>query len=165
MDIYLDIETDFQRRITVVGFHSRATGFRQLVGREVTAEKLGASLPEKGRLFTFNGHCFDLPVIRTRLGLDLRARYQSVDLRYACARAGLAGGLKAVEGRLGIGRRLPGLDGLDAIRLWEDYLARGAAGSLQILLAYNREDVMNLAKLKRRLCALGHVGASSSGAT
>jgi len=153
MDIYLDIETDFQSRITVVGFYSRATGFGQMVGSDITARRLARQLPKDGTLYTFNGHCFDLPVIRKRLGLDLRARFDSVDLRYVCARAGLTGGQKAIEQRLGIKRRLPGLDGLDAIRLWEAYLARGAADSLQILLAYNREDVLNLVRIKRYLAS------------
>lgn len=157
MDIYLDIETDFQTQITVVGFHSRITGFGQLVGSEITARRLARQLPKEGTLYTFNGHCFDLPVIRKRLGLDLRSRYNSVDLRYACARAGLAGGLKAIEIRLGIKRKLPGLDGYDALLLWQDYLERGAKDSLHILLAYNREDVMNLARVKRHLASVGQL--------
>jgi uncharacterized protein YprB with RNaseH-like and TPR domain len=155
VDIYLDIETDFQNQITVVGFHSRATGFCQLVGSDITARRLARRLPKEGTLYTFNGHCFDLPVIRKRLGLDLRARHNSVDLRYACARAGLKGGQKVIEARLGIKRKLPGLDGYDALLLWQDYLERGAADSLHILLAYNREDVMNLARIKRYLASAG----------
>jgi uncharacterized protein len=147
MGLYLDIETDWDREITVIGLYHRARGFWQLCDREVTGQRLLERLPDAGRIYTFNGHCFDLPVIKRRLGIDLRQRYQSVDLRYVCQRRGLTGGQKAIEQRLGIARRLPGLDGRDAVRLWQHYRQYGDEGSLRLLLAYNREDVMNLVRL------------------
>jgi uncharacterized protein YprB with RNaseH-like and TPR domain len=95
-DIYLDIETDERMHITVVGFRAAETGLVQLVGDEVTPERLHAELPAAGRLFTYNGHCFDLPVIRKRLGMDLRVRFDSWDLRFICQRQGLTGGQKHI---------------------------------------------------------------------
>lgn len=148
MGLYLDIETDWDREITVIGMYHHAHGFQQLTGREITAQRLLAQLPEAKRIYTFNGHCFDLPVIRQRLGIDLRERYRSVDLRYRCKERGLTGGQKAIEQMLGIGRALPGLDGRDAIRLWQDYRDRGDQESLRLLLKYNREDVMNLVRIR-----------------
>lgn len=148
MGLYLDIETDWDREITVIGLYHHARGFQQLAGREITAQRLLAQLPDTKRIYTFNGHCFDLPVIRQRLGIDLRERYRSVDLRYRCKERGLTGGQKEIERRLGIGRALPGLDGRDAIQLWQNYRDSEDEGSLSLLLKYNREDVMNLVRIR-----------------
>lgn len=151
MSLYLDIETDWRGRVAVVGFYSRATGLVQLVGRDVTAAALLRALPACRRLFTFNGHSFDLPLIRRQLGLDLRMRYESVDLRYCCARAGWRGGQKVIERLLGIDRELPGLDGRDAQRLWARFTERDDARALASLLRYNREDVMNMVRIRAAL--------------
>ncbi len=150
MSLYLDIETDWARQITVIGLYHRDR-FRQLVGREVTAARLQRLLPRSATIYTFNGHCFDLPVIKGQLGIDLRQRYQSVDLRYACKRQGLTGGQKLIEQQLGIARRLPGMDGRDALYLWQRYQDYGDEQALKLLLAYNREDVLNLARINQCL--------------
>jgi len=156
MSLFLDIETDFHQNITVLGFYSESTGFQQIVGRDITKARISRLLPKpiikdpgeaagpnlRG-LYTFNGHCFDLPVIRKRLGLDLREKYDSIDLRYLCKKQGLAGGQKAIEKMLGIGRDLP-----DALYLWHNYIEYGSIGSLNTLLAYNQEDVMNMVRIK-----------------
>lgn len=150
MDIYLDVETDRNGRLTVVGFYHRAAGLIQLVGGEITRKNLLANLPPSGNLYTYNGHCFDLRCIRCQLGLNLREIYESVDLRWVCQARGLTGGLKAVERTLGIRRELPEVDGYQAMILWEEY-RRGDLEALWRLLFYNREDVMNLIPLKERL--------------
>ena len=146
MSLYLDIETDWSRQITVIGLYHRRM-FRQLVGREVTAGRLHQLLPRAATIYTFNGHCFDLPVIKSQLGIDLRSRFPSVDLRYVCKGRGLTGGQKLIEQRLGIARRLPGMDGRDALYLWQQYQDDGDEDALRLLLAYNREDVLNLARI------------------
>jgi uncharacterized protein YprB with RNaseH-like and TPR domain len=153
--IYLDIETEWDRTLTVLGFHSTETGTIQLVGDEITALRLRQVLPKKGRLVTFNGHCFDLPVIRTQLGIDLRSSHDSVDLRYVCARCQLTGGQKLIEQHLGIDRSTDGVDGREAIRLWQRYL-RGDNDALDLLLEYNEEDLLGMKRIesllkKRRL--------------
>jgi uncharacterized protein YprB with RNaseH-like and TPR domain len=161
MPLFLDIETDFHQNITVVGFYSPSTGFRQIVGKDITRPRLSRRLPKpiikdhgeaagpnlRG-LYTFNGHCFDLPVIKKRLGLDLREKYDSKDLRFICKKHGLAGGQKAIEKMLGIGRELPAMDGREALYLWQDYVEFGDIDSLNTLLAYNQEDVMNMVRIK-----------------
>jgi hypothetical protein len=161
MSLFLDIETDFYQNITVIGFFSEATGFRQIVGKDITRPRLSRHLPKpiikdpekttgpnlRG-LYTFNGHCFDLPVIKKKLGLALREKYDSIDLRYLCKKHGLVGGQKAIEKMLGIGRDLPDMDGRDALYLWQNYIEYGSIGSLNTLLAYNQEDVMNMVRIK-----------------
>src|SRR5262245_30985379 len=149
-DIYLDVETDWGRRLTVVGFFSAATGLVQLVGPEITPESVRVALPTTGTLYTYNGHCFDLTCLRRQLGLDLRASFTSVDLRWVCQRRGLRGGQKAIEKHLGHQRQLPDLDGRDAILLWARY-QRGDRTALATLLRYNSEDLQGMMVIRRHL--------------
>jgi len=150
LDVYLDVETDRNGRLTVVGLYHHDAGMVQLVGEEITKKNLLAVLPPSGRLFTYNGHCFDLRCIRCQLGPDLQEMFQSVDLRWVCQERGLTGGLKAVERALGIRRELPDVDGYRAMYLWEEY-RMGSLEALWKLLLYNREDVMNLIPIKEYL--------------
>src|SRR6266542_3402022 len=94
-----------------------------LVSITTTGFSFGASFcsPAAGTLYTYNGHCFDLICLRQQLGLDLRACFASVDLRWVCQRRGLRGGQKAIEKSLGHRRLLPDLDGRDALLLWARY--------------------------------------------
>ena len=109
-----------------------------------------AALEGVDRLVTFNGTCFDLPVIRNELGVDLKTRFDHFDLRYACAKQGLKGGLKKIEVLLGIDRDTEGVDGWAAMRLWEEW-GQGRKESLDLLLRYNREDIENLPVLEDRI--------------
>jgi uncharacterized protein YprB with RNaseH-like and TPR domain len=61
------------------------------------------------------------------------------------ARLGFKGGLKKIEPRFGIHRpeEVDGMDGYMAVLLWQRY-QRGDKGALDLLLSYNREDVVNL---------------------
>ncbi len=160
MTVYLDIETSWSGAITVIGTYSQERGVVQLVGDAVTHDALAELLPPGCALVTFNGHCFDLPVIRKRLGLDARARCASRDLRFLAKRVGLTGGLKAIEIQVGIQRRLAGMSGVDALYLWERYRRDQDAHALATLLAYNEEDVVNLPLLESHIAArLPRVGA------
>ena len=107
MSIYLDIETEWNGSITVVGFFHETTGLVQLYGEDVTRDRFLDELPEDAsRIFTYNGHSFDMPCIHNQLAVDLRMRYRSHDLRWICQRNGIVGGLKGVERKVGITRRL-----------------------------------------------------------
>ena len=144
---YLDIETAFEGGITIIGIYQAGRGMVQLVGGDVTDVGLVRALDGVETLCTYNGDRFDLPVIRHRLGVDLRQVCRSHDLMRDCHRLGLKGGLKRVEAQIGIVRQTQGVDGRLAMRLWASYLNDGDAGALQTLLLYNREDVVNLALL------------------
>lgn len=151
MDAYLDIETSFESRITVIGIYRRDQGFRQLMGRQVNRTNLLKLLGGAERLVTYNGNRFDLPVIHRRLRVNLRNHFESHDLMYLCWKQDLYGGLKKVEKCLGIPRRLADIDGQEAMRLWHWYEVRSDRHALRRLLEYNREDVMNLIPLRRKL--------------
>jgi len=149
---YLDIETTGiywpGLLVTVVGLYD-GTGLHQFV--------LGYNLQEFPRvlknfdlLVTFNGAQFDLPVLRAYFR-QLRLPPLHVDLRFLLARLGYKGGLKKIEPRFGIQRpeEVDGLDGYMAVILWQRY-QRGDRTSLDLLLKYNREDVINLEVLMQR---------------
>ena len=154
MKAYLDIETSFDGAITIVGCYLVDRGLIQLVGGMVSDISVWRALEGVETICTYNGSRFDLPVIRRRLGLDLAKEFRSHDLMYDCWRNGLFGGLKRVEEQLGIARRSKGIDGWDAMRLWSRYEDGGDREALEILLAYNRDDVLNLPVLEARLSEL-----------
>lgn len=151
MPAYLDIETSYEGDITVIGILRPSGELVQLVSPSIDPGALREVLHGTNTLFTYNGHRFDLPVIRRSLGLDLRSIFSCHDLMYDCWRNDLYGGLKAVERKLGITRRLGHLDGRDAMRLWAAYVERGEEEALCALLEYNREDVENMVLLRAHL--------------
>jgi len=148
MRAYLDIETTFSGSISVIGIYRPDAGTTQLVGGGVSDLNLYRALAEVDTIVTFNGSSFDLPMIRKRLLADLKAEFAHRDLLYICRRQGLRGGLKVVEQRLGIARATAGITGWDAPRLWSRFERYGDRAALDTLLAYNYEDVVNLAVLE-----------------
>lgn len=151
---YLDIETSFRSEITVVGIYRPPRNLIQIVHPKINVRSLLKALKGATEIVTYWGHRFDLPMIERCLGVDLRSIFCSRDLADDCHLRGLYGGLKAVEKQLGIRRETEGLDGNDAMRLWEMWL-EGNAKALDLLLRYNRDDVVNLYHLDRALREIG----------
>lgn len=155
---YLDVEsTGFSRRyhdLAVIGIAtetSDSTKTVQLVGNEITDAGLINALAGADVIYTYNGRCFDLPFIKHKLGVDLEQHFCHRDLRYDCRKHGFGSGLKAVEKRFGITRQTKDIDGWAAVRLWQDYVNKQDASALQMLLLYNREDVVNLKIIREKL--------------
>lgn len=155
---YLDIETTGCSRhshdITVIGIaieRNESMQVIQLVGKDITDTALSAALNGVEKLYTYNGHRFDLPFIRHAVGVDIERQIHCRDLMIDCWKHKLKGGLKAVEKTLGIGRQTQGVDGWMAVRLWWDYINNRNTTALETLLLYNREDVVNLHSLRLRL--------------
>jgi len=158
VEAYLDIETTglspWYGEITVVGIHvvnEFDTRFIQLVGEDITADSILEALEGVEVIHTYNGSRFDLPFIYCRLGVNLAKLFRHCDLMYDCWGNNLYGGFKAVERQLGIQRRLKGITGYDAVRLWWRYVKDYDEDALATLLEYNKEDVINLKTLKERL--------------
>ena len=157
-EAYLDIETTGLApsgcEMTVIGIHlcrGEATEFVQLVGGDITAAGILALLEGADVLYTYNGSRFDLPFIQARLGINLAELFHHRDLMYDCWRNNLYGGLKAVEQQLGIGRKLPEMNGWEAGKLWWKYVDSFDLDALDRLLEYNREDVINMKTLREIL--------------
>lgn len=140
--------------VTVIGIHlENNEGERtvQLVGSEISPEKLLDAVDGVSILYTYNGTRFDLPFIRENLGVDLVKICRHKDLMFECWNKNLYGGLKAVEIKLGIMRGMTDIDGRMAVELWVRYKQHGDKNALETLLKYNREDVENLKIIRRKL--------------
>ncbi|MFC1783191.1 ribonuclease H-like domain-containing protein [Planctomycetota bacterium] len=157
---YLDIETTgFSWRyneITVLGItieKGRSCKFTQLYEDDLYEEKLLKVLKGVNQIYTYNGSRFDFPFIKNTIGLDIEDLCDHTDLMYFCWKKNLNGGLKAVEKKLGIKRKIEEVDGYMAVKLWWDYYNNNDEDALKTLLEYNKEDVMNLRVLRRKLGA------------
>lgn len=149
---YLDIETDENFNPTVVGIYIKDAGFEAFVGPEIRADNLYRLLSQVDVVVTYNGERFDLDVLEKKVGFKLPPSVYSLDLMYLCWEFDLYGGLKKVEKELGIIRDevVAGFNGLDAVRLWNEY-EMGDRKALELLKLYNYYDVKNLAELEARL--------------
>jgi len=106
-------------------------------------QQFGRDIADYQLLVTYNGKCFDVPFIAANLGVHLTQAH--IDLRYVLKSLGYSGGLKGCERQMGIDRGdLVDVDGFFAVVLWEDYRRSGNIRSLETLLAYNIQDVVNL---------------------
>jgi uncharacterized protein YprB with RNaseH-like and TPR domain len=145
---YLDIE------ITGLGFWSNTiTTIALYDGKSVFTYVQGQNLDDFKKdikrfkvLVTYNGRWFDVPFIERYF--DIKLNQVHIDLRYLLRSLGYAGGLKGCERKAGIDREeLDGLDGYSAVLLWNDYQRNKNPKSLETLLAYNIQDVVNLENL------------------
>lgn len=155
-DLYLDVETD-RGRLTVLGLLV-GESIHQWAGRRITGAALERALPAEGRLITYNGDGFDIPWVRRSTGVDLGARFESVDLLPICRSLGWRGGQKVSERRAGFVRYpdVAGLHGRHAVQLWRRY-ERGDRGALRLLLRYNRVDLYGLRAIHMHLARAGRV--------
>jgi len=97
-------------------------------------------------IVTFNGATFDLPYISKRYP-KLLPDIPNFDLRTACTRVNLTGGLKQIEKQLGIKRTnkiVEKMYGGDPLRLLKMYKATGDDHYINLLIEYNEEDIINL---------------------
>lgn len=144
----LDIETTGLHQaaqVTVVGVYDGLRVHSFVLGDNL--DLLPEFLDQFALIVTFNGATFDVPFLRRRFP-HLELAQLHVDLRYALREAGISGGLKSIERRLGLARDddIAQLDGLDAVRLWQEYV-RGDEQALELLVRYNAADVANLETL------------------
>lgn len=146
---FLDIETTSltpqEGIVTVVGVHGGGAT-RAFIAYD-DLEELPAYLQKFRLIVTFNGQLFDLPFLEARFPY-IRFPAAHIDLRFLLRRLGITGGLKRIEKELGLGDRagVEGIEGVDAVRLWEE-ARRGVPGSLDKLVEYNRADAVNLEPL------------------
>jgi len=145
---YLDIETDGLSRdalVTVVTIHRKNGTTTLTEGFDLDSESLSDALEGTKMLVTFNGSCFDVPVLRNsfpEVDLDI----PQYDLRFASRKVGYRSGLKPLEIELGIHRNedILDVDGAMAVHLWHQWKRHSDEDALNILQEYNRADTVNL---------------------
>ncbi len=143
---YVDIETTGlspkRDDLTVVGIYDGEDAKTYVHG--INLDDIIEELAKYELLVTFNGARFDLPFIKQKYP-QIEFNQLHIDLMYPLRRIGLSGGLKKIEHTLGISRsdETMGIDGFEAVRLWRRY-ERGEKHALELLLEYNREDIVNL---------------------
>lgn len=147
--VYLDIETDGsagRNAVTMIGMYD-GREFRCLIQGE-DLENFRDLISNYSMIVTFCGANFDLPALQRQFW-GLRFDQIHLDLQPTLRRLDLRGGLKRIEKELGIHRspETDGLTGYDAVLLWRRYIKGHDDSALDKLIAYNREDVVNLEKL------------------
>ena len=154
-EAYIDIETTglafSASEITVVGIYlccGEETEFIQFVGRDISADVIMEALDGVEIIYTYNGSRFDLPFIHSQCGINLAERFRHRDLMFDCWSKKLYGGLKGVEKQLGVARKLPDMNGWEAVKLWWKYVDSFDLEALNKLCEYNKEDVVNLKTLR-----------------
>jgi len=152
---YLDIETDRKGNICVIGLLVENNGFLQWYGEDISTERIERELSNVKTIVTFNGDLFDLPQMKKHLNIDLQTNYISRDLFKDKKKLGIKGGLKQLEKMFGIERKTEGVNGYQAMWLWEKYKRHGNKDALKLLLEYNKEDVVNLTRLEEIIDQLG----------
>lgn len=160
--VYLDIETNGGRgegSTTIVGLYD-GDEFNCLV-KGKNLHHLPEIISQYKMMITFHGRAFDIPVLRNEFpGISFPGIH--LDLCPTLKQLGFKGGLKKIEDQLGIVRAEPtqGMTGFDAVRLWRLYQRTDNKEALEMLIAYNKEDVVNLKSLAeysyhRLACLLG----------
>lgn len=154
--LFLDIETTGLAdadAITLIGTYNGSESKMFVAG--LNLEDAAAEISTYPLLVTFNGACFDLPLIRRHFP-GLMSNHIHIDLRYSLYWLGHRGGLKVIERQFGIERspETRFLDGWDAVRLWNQYLG-GSREALKLLKKYNEEDIRNLKPLLEAVCRMG----------
>jgi len=102
-------------------------------------------------LVTFNGSSFDLPLLE-RCGFRVEKPVH-LDLRRFCRRGGLSGGLKSIEGELGIRREreLEYSTSEQVSYLWKLWESNGSKNALDLLIAYNQRDASSLRVIAKEI--------------
>ena len=144
--VYLDIETTGLGSsgdiITTIALYDGQNIKYYINGKNLNDFK--NDIMKYGVIVTYNGKTFDIPFIENYFGISIS--HAHLDLRYILYSLGYSGGLKSCEQQLGIGRTgsLADVDGFFAVLLWNDYKKKRNDKSLETLLSYNIEDVLNL---------------------
>lgn len=154
---YFDIETDglsmYEGAPTVICCLHRGQMHTFIQGENL--DDFPDLLLEVDQLVSFNGASFDVPYVQCYFNIPTLP-CAHVDLRWICHHKGFKGGLKSIEKELGLTRDddIHGVDGLEAVWLWERYDRYGDVSALKRLVKYCQADVWGLEVLARELSYL-----------
>jgi uncharacterized protein len=158
--VCLDIErTRFNGPIAVLGLFEPKDGVvecSQLVrGRGLRGETVREALRNYELLVTYNGLRNDIPAIEKEFPGALASGRKVLDLYLFSRMMQMNAGLKTWENTLHIERPSDSIIRKGtAIRLWQRYEQLHDRRALDLLLAYNRQDTINLYPLAEGVMAL-----------
>lgn len=156
---YFDIETsglDIDSHVTVISCYHRDRIYNFVHGENM--DGFLDLLEEVELLVSFNGASFDVPqILRLYHIPDLPCAH--IDLRWLSYHASMPGGLKSIEKRMGINRPhdLMGVDGEEAVWLWQLWEDQGMENARDRLLRYCSADSVSLKLLSAKLLSLNDV--------
>jgi len=144
----LDIETThFGGPIAIVGTYAPKDGeiqYNALVkSQNLSQESLRSLFSDCKLLITYNGHAFDIPKINQEFPGAIPHETKILDVYQLAKKLGLGTNLKVLESTLNI-ERMSGDHKGKAVLLWQRYVQYNDNTALQLLLDYNRQDVINL---------------------
>lgn len=152
--IFLDIETSMDRNISIIGLFDGIETKIMIKNINLDYIALKNELMKYKLIVTFNGASFDLPILKRKFP-NLLPRIPHFDVRFACRKINLNGGLKEVEKKLGIERCIEVKSySFDAIQLWDMFKKTKNKYYLELLIKYNEEDVINLKSVSDRVVKL-----------
>ena len=170
--VYLDTETtglsggvgNLAFMVGVARYRGRGLEVRQFLlggfaGEQRMLSDLADLIGPRAVLVSYNGKCFDLPLLDARSRLYRNDRRLSalphLDLLYSVRRAYRRHWpdcrLQTAERRLLGLQRVGDLPGAEAPAAWQAWLRDGRAGRLVQVMRHNYQDVVSLALLHRRL--------------
>lgn len=149
---FLDIETDgrsgIDSDITLIGIYGY-NGYKCYINGK-NLESFEDDILKYDLIITFNGKLFDLPIISRYFRSRYIKNIAHIDMKVICSGMDpkFKGGLKSIERKIGLYRppKIKDLDGYDAVKLWHRYQC-GEKECLDLLIEYNKYDVLNLSKL------------------
>ena len=147
---YLDIETTGLApqtdHVTVIGVFDGEKVHSYIHGKNI--DRFHEDIKKYQMVVTFNGSQFDIPFLKKHMS-GLRIPHLHVDLRFLLASLNVTGGLKKIETKFGFEREddLKGLNGYDAVKMWQRYKRYNDNNVLDRLVRYNAADISNLKKL------------------
>ncbi|MBR4616390.1 MAG: ribonuclease H-like domain-containing protein [Kiritimatiellae bacterium] len=149
--VFFDIETDgMGRDAHVTCITTWRDGNTKNFVRDKNLEGFLEEWSAAKILVGFNSKRFDTPMVCREFGLT--GSPPQIDLMDEAAHYGLRGGLKAIERVVGFTRAdVNCKNGEDAVECWRRYRCTGSQTELDAMLAYNRDDVLSLLHLSRRL--------------
>jgi uncharacterized protein len=142
---FVDCEVDSKGMLIVVTVSDRFTSATFIRGMHLNSRAITAMINSYRLIVTYNGSAFDMVKLKK---FGVRFVVPHLDLKPLCQRLGLSGGLKDVEEQLGIHRprHLKG----SAVDAWKAFWASGDREWLQLLVAYNEADAVNLHQLAEK---------------
>jgi uncharacterized protein YprB with RNaseH-like and TPR domain len=151
---YFDIETDglsmYEGEPTVIVCYHKGKVFTYTNGDNL--DDFPKLLDQVEMLVSFNGSSFDVPYVQTYFNIPTLP-CPHLDLRWICYHKGLDGGLKSIEKQMGLQRddAVCGVDGREAIYLWQKWKRYGMEDALDRLTTYCCADVLGLSHLAKEL--------------